>query len=194
MRIIEPYKKIDCIDINDLTRQQRILELELQMLQNEMKQVELMKSLQTSKQTIARCEKEAEDGEASSKEALQEALVSLPSQEFYYGSLSWQQSWALLDPQEPGAFLVRRSQSGDPRSPLAISFQRGDKAGGPTSIRVCLASGRWSLDSEARVPSSLLPSFASIPELIKYYSNPLITSNCLVKLTRGLRRTSSSQE
>ena len=49
MGIIEPYKKIDCIDINDLTRQQRILELELQMLQNEMKQVELMKSLQTKK-------------------------------------------------------------------------------------------------------------------------------------------------
>ena len=61
MGIIEPYKKIDCIDINDLTRQQRILELELQMLQNEMKQVELMKSLQTSQQTIARCEKEAQE-------------------------------------------------------------------------------------------------------------------------------------
>ena len=194
MGIIEPYKKIDCIDINDLTMQQRILELELQMLQNEMKQVELMKSLQTSRETITRCEKEEREGETGSQEALHQALASLPSQEFYHGSLSWQQSWALLDPQEPGTFLVRRSQSGDPRSPLAISFQRGDKAGGPTSIRVILASGRWSLDSEARVPSSLLPSFSSIPDLIKYYSNPLTTSNCVVKLTRGLRRKSQSQE
>ena len=193
MGIIEPYKKIDCIDINDLTMQQRILDLELQMLQNEMKQVELMKSLQTSRETIVRCEKEAETGEAGNKEAIEEALVSLPKQEFYHGRLSWQQSWALLDPQESGTFLVRRSQSGDPRSPLAISFQRGDKAGGPTSIRVILASGRWSLDSEAGVPSSLLPSFPSIPDLIKYYSNPLTTSNCLVKLTRGLRRKSSQE-
>ena len=192
MGIIEPYKKIDCIDINELGMQQRILELQLQMLHNEMKQVELIKSLQTSRETIISCEKEAE--EARSKEALQEALESLPGQEFYHGSLSWQQSWTLLDPQEPGTFLVRRSQSGDARSPLAISFQRGDKAGGPTSIRVCLASGRWSLDSEAGLPSSLLPSFSSMPELIKYYSNPLTTSNCLVKLTRGLKRKSLSRE
>ena len=193
MGIIEPYNKIATCSLQDLAMQQRVLELQLQMLQNEMKQVELLGSLAQTRDSIltsaASCEHKlapASDQELDTA-ALQEAAAALASCEYYHGAISWRTSWQLLAAAPPGTFLVRRSESRTSRHPYAISFQRGEVAGGATSIRVCLERGRWSLDCEARV-SPLLPSFSSLSELVAHYSCPLSTSSCLVKLGRGLPR------
>ena len=180
---IDPYKKMtvssECFDIEQLAIQQKLLRLQLEMIENELKQAEIFKSLQSSRQTILSCAV----ADTSDSDSLEAAIVTLSNCDFYHGSLSWQQSWKLLSKCSEGTFLIRKSQSQNPRFPFAISFQRDECEGGATSIRVSLNSGRWSLDCED-VLVSTMPSFSSITSLLQYYKDP--ANNCLVKLTDGL--------
>ena len=107
MGIIEPYNKIATCSLQDLAMQQRVLELQLQMLQNEMKQVELLGSLAQTRDSIltsaASCEHKlaaASDQELDTA-ALQEAAAALASCEYYHGAISWRTSWQLLESTSP---------------------------------------------------------------------------------------------
>ena len=179
---IDPYKKLtvssECFNIEQLAIQQKLLRLQLEMIENELKQAEMLKSLQSSRETILSCET------ISNSDALEAAIVQMSKCDFYHGSLSWQQSWKLLSKCSEGTFLIRKSQSQNPKFPFAISFQRRECEGGATSIRVSLTNGRWSLDCED-VLVSTMPSFSSMTSLLQYYKDP--ANNCLVKLSDGLK-------
>jgi hypothetical protein len=69
-----------------------------------------------------------------------------------------------------------------------LSFQRGEKEGGPTSVRIRLDRRRWSLDSQDSI-QDLIPSFTSIAGLIQYYVNLTLggAEGYPIKLRTGLR-------
>ena len=112
--------------------------------------------------------------------------ASITTCSFYHGPISWQESSKLLKSCSVGTFLARDSQ--DPKYMYSFSFQRGEKEGGPTSVRVCLDRGRWSLDSQESI-KDLMPSFTSIVCLIQYYVNLTVggAEDYPIKLRTGLR-------
>ena len=81
---------------------------------------------------------------------------------------------------------MRDSQ--DPKYMYSLSFQRGEKEGGPTSVRIWLDRGRWSLDSQDSI-QDLVPSFTSIVGLIQYYVKLTLcgVEDYPIKLRTGLR-------
>ena len=198
------YRKLTNEDSNSLSMEDEILRLRLEMeiMEYKMKQMELLTRSQRQEETSC-CNHNVEsskekikqnssiksmssirDEEMMNQESLNTALTQLASCEYYHGDMSWQQSWSLLNPTNPGTFLIRKSQSQNPRFPFALSFSRQCEAGGATSIRVCLARGEWSLDCEDQL-NKVLPSFSDIPALIQYYQDK---NNCLVSLSRGLKK------
>ena len=69
-----------------------------------------------------------------------------------------------------------------------MSFQRGEKSGGPTSIRIRLSQGRWSLDCQD-VLLGRLPTFSNIDDLLRYYIEISHRhKSCLITLSKGLAR------
>merc|ERR1711868_137486 len=74
---IDPYKKMtvssECFDIEQLAIQQKLLRLQLEMIENELKQAEIFKSLQSSRQTILSCSV----ADTSDSDSLEAAIVTL---------------------------------------------------------------------------------------------------------------------
>jgi len=180
------YKRIssDNMDIQQLTLQQKLLQLKLEIIENEIKQAEMLNNLQSTREPNKTCDKNLET--SRNNDALESALVMLSKCDYYHGSISWHESCLLLEHSRRGMFLVRKSQSNHPRYPFAISFQRGLNHGGAVSIRVVLDAGRWSLDCE-EPRSTKMPSFASLSNLIQFYKDLPQAENCLVQLTDGLK-------
>merc|ERR1711945_74526 len=122
--------------------QRRLMHLQVEMMETELKQLEILKKIQTDRETSLTC---SPSYQSRSEKALVESIIFLSRCDYFHGSLSWQESWSLLQGCEEGVFLVRRSQSENSQFPYSLSFQRGEKLGGPTSIRIRLSEGRWSL-------------------------------------------------
>ena len=123
---------------------------------------------------------------ASSSGTVPTSTPALSSCDYYFGPISWQKSSELLKDCSEGTFLVRDSQ--DPMFMYSLSFQRGEKEGGPTSIRIRLDRGRWSLDCQESL-HRLMPSFTSIGGLIQYYVDLTVGADedCPIMLRKSLR-------
>jgi len=83
---------------------------------------------------------------------------------WYYQYLDYQSSHALLANSSPGTFLLRDSQH--PGCNFTLSFQRHKE--GPTSIRIQLSGGKFFLDADERIRSSM-PKFNSVCKLVEHY-------------------------
>ena len=164
--------------------QKRLAHLQIEMVENELRQMEIMKKIQTDRESSLTCD----HYQSASEKALVESIKYLSKCDYFHGSLSWQESWTLLSSCSKGMFLVRRSHSQDSQFPYSLSFQRGEKLGGPTSIRIRLSHGRWSLDCQD-VLVGKLPTFNSIESLLRYYiAISASLQSCLIKLSQGLAR------
>ena len=161
----------------EVMMKQQLLTLQIEMLENEIKQAELMNKLVATQEIMDNLDNpnicENEEGVSSC--------------DYYHGPISWQESSELLEDCAAGTFLVRDSQ--DPQFLYSLSFQRGKKEGGPTSVRIRQDKGRWSLDSQESI-HHLMPSFSSTVDLIQYYVNLTLggAEDYPIKLRTGLRR------
>ena len=166
--------------------QQRLVQLQIEMMENEVRQMEIIKKIQADREISLTCQ---QSYQSTSEKALVESIKYLSKCDYFHGSLSWQEALTLLSCCTEGVFLVRRSHSQDSQFPYSLSFQRGEKLGGPTSIRIRLSDGRWSLDCQS-VLVGKLPTFTNIESLIRYYIE--ISSSLqpgLINLAKGLPRT-----
>ena len=168
-------------DMTDLHR--KLVQLQIEMMENELQQMEILKRIQT--ETSLTCK---QTYQSRSERALVESIMYLSKCDYFHGSLSWQESWTLLSSCSEGVFLVRRSLSRDSQFPYSLSFQRGAKLGGPTSIRIRLSDGRWSLDCQDILVGKL-PTFSNIDSLLRYYIaiSPSHQSS-VITLAKGLTR------
>ena len=147
--------------------------------------MEILKKIQTDRETSLTCQ---HTYQSTSEKALVESIKYLSKCDYFHGALSWQESWNLLSCCKEGVFLVRRSLSQDSQFPYALSFQRGEKFGGPTSIRIRLRDGRWSLDCQ-EVLVGKLPNFSNMESLLRYYiAISASLQPCLINLSQGLAR------
>ena len=170
-------------ELTDL--QQRLVQLQLEMMSNELRQMEILKKIQTDRETSLTC---LQSYQSTSEKALVESIKYLSKCDYFHGSLSWQESWTLLSSCSSGVFLVRRSLSQDSQFPYSLSFQRGAKLGGPTSIRIRLSDGRWSLDCQDILVGKL-PTFSNIDSLLSYYiAISASLQPCLINISKGLAR------
>merc|ERR1711915_1018585 len=162
---------------------QQLLTLQIQMLQNQMQQADLLRKLESTQNIIRNLEaKEGVEPTYTQKKELpnrMNGIDSITTCDYYHGPMSWQESSQLLNNSEEGTFLVR--DSSDPRFMYSLSFQRA-KNEGPTSVRIGLQDGRWSLDSDKTI-RHLMPSFSNLNMLIEYYVS---TEDGPVKLKKGL--------
>ncbi|KAJ8665022.1 hypothetical protein QAD02_006684 [Eretmocerus hayati] len=94
---------------------------------------------------------------------LAEARRRLQHSGWYHEGLSWQQSEALLKNASLGTWLMR--DSSDRRYTFAISVQTNR---GPTSVRVLYLMGKFRLDAEPHLASSM-PLFDCPIRMIEYY-------------------------
>jgi len=167
----------------DGAMKQQLLTLQIQMLQNQMQQADLLRKLESTQNIIRSLEaKEGVEPTYTHKKELSNCtneIDSITTCDYYHGPMSWQESSQLLNKSEEGTFLVR--DSSDPRFLYSLSFQRGNNEG-PTSVRIDLQDGRWSLDSDKTI-RHLMPSFSNINLLIEYYAS---TEDGPVKLKKGL--------
>merc|ERR1712183_287885 len=208
--VLEIYKKER--EQAEMMKKQQLLALQIEMIQNELKQSELIQKLQATEEKIQNCQtqnncqtkvetKRKIAHELCQQESVQERVASrmgsvstipesttsaLSSCDYYFGPISWQKSSELLKDCSEGTFLVRDSQ--DPMFMYSLSFQRGEKEGGPTSIRIPLDRGRWSLDCQESL-HRLMPCFTSIGGLIQYYVDLTVGGNedYPIKLRKGLK-------
>jgi len=88
----------------------------------------------------------------------------LAQSNWYYRNLDYQSSHALLANTTPGTFLLRDSQH--PGCHFTLSFQRQKE--GPTSIRIQLSGGKFFLDADEKIRSSM-PRFDTVCKLVEYY-------------------------
>merc|ERR1712142_424909 len=177
-------KKLLSMEQEEMAKKQKLIALQLEMLQNELKQAELIKKLEDTRNIINKLQSTSSDY-AEAKEKAPEETKSLTTCDYYHGPISWQDSVALLEDCEEGTFLVRDSQ--DPHFLYSLSFQRG-KSLGPTSVRIQYAGGIWRLDSHQSI-QDLMPSFPSIVDLVQYYVRlTRTTEDCPVRLRTGLSR------
>ena len=168
-------------DMTDL--QHKLVQLQIEMMENELQQIEILKRIQ--KETQVTCH---QTSQSRSELALVESIKYLSKCDYFHGSISWQQSWALLEGCGEGVFLVRRSQAENSEFPYSLSFQRGEKSGGPTSIRMRLSQGRWSLDCQ-EVLLGRLPTFSNIDDLLRHYIEMSARHQpCLITLSKGLAK------
>ena len=171
-------------EIQQLTMKHKLLKLQLEMIEAELRQAEMLKTLQSNRgQTTAVHEKNVKI--PTNSDALDTAIVELSKCDYYHGAMTSQHSWFLLAKCKKGTFLVRQSQTNHSRYPFAISFQRGVENGGAASIRICLDQASWRLDCQDP-GSNKEPSFSTISGLIQYYRDLPDTSDNLVKLTFAL--------
>jgi len=103
---------------------------------------------------------------------LTENMRKLEETCWFYGAMTFQESVDMLAASPAGTFIVR--DSSDPRYLFAMSVQRGcgqyDGAsdGGPTSVRIHYARGRFRLDADESI-RDVMPSFPSVVELMEHY-------------------------
>merc|ERR1711874_13967 len=162
----------------EMMKKQKLISLQIEMLQNELKQAQLMKKLEDTKEIISNLARSSESKET-------EEPKSLTSCNYYHGPISWQDSSELLQGCEEGTFLLRDSQ--DPHFLYTLSFQRGAEEG-PTSVRLGYGKEGWRLDSHQHI-QHLMPSFPSIVELVQYYRLLCSTSTGYpVRITTPLPR------
>jgi len=105
----------------------------------------------------------------------------------YYGQMSWQESETILARCSAGTFLVRDSQY--PGCHFSLSFQRGVSEG-PTSIRIQLNAGKFSLNADNEI-KPFMPQFDSIIELLGHYMIQGTSQSVPVLLTNPLCKSSS---
>ncbi|XP_008213832.1 uncharacterized protein LOC100677965 [Nasonia vitripennis] len=94
---------------------------------------------------------------------LADVRKTLQSCGWYHEGLSWQQSENLLKDAPIGRWLLR--DSSDSRYTFAISVQT---ARGPTSVRVFYFLGKFRLDAEPRLASTM-PLFETPIKMLEYY-------------------------
>ena len=106
---------------------------------------------------------------AAVKEILRVNRERLEECNWYYPTLTWNESAQLLQDTTPGTFLVRDSQ--DDRFLFSLSVQRSGKEG-PTSVRIHFNQrGKFKLDAEEEI-LTLMPEFPSVLDLIDHYLLP----------------------
>ena len=165
--------------------QQRLVQLQIEMMENEVRQMEIIKKIQADREISLTCQ---QSYQSTSEKALVESIKYLSKCDYFHGSLSWQESWTLLSKETEGVFLVRRSLSQDSQFPYSLSFQRGAKLGGATSIRIRLSEGRWSLDCQDILVGKL-PTFSNIDSLLRYYiALSASLKSSIINLSKGLAR------
>merc|ERR1711892_886628 len=171
----------------EVMKKQQLLSLQLELLQNELKQAELRKKLEATREVIHSLKCSSPSDKICKEVTIKPEAVSVSTCNYYHGPISWQESSELLEDCAEGTFLVRDSQ--DPQFLYSLSFQRGKKEGGPTSVRIRQEKGRWSLDSHESI-HHLMPSFSSTVDLIQYYVNLTVggSEDYPIKLRTGLRR------
>ena len=171
----------------DAGMKQKLLALQVEMLQTELQQAELIKKLEATQEKIYNINIDSKTVKNIKQKHNVSEVSSITTCDYYHGPISWQESSELLKSCSAGTFLVRDSQ--DPKYMYSLSFQRGEKEGGPTSVRIRLDRGRWSLDSQDSI-QDLMPSFTSIVGLIQYYVNLTLggAEDYHIKLRTGLRR------
>ena len=181
-RRMNQQRKLLNMEQEEMVKKQKLIALQLEMLQNELKQAELIKRLEDTQKIITNLESSHESKESEGAET-----QSLTTCDYYHGPISWQDSSQLLSACEEGTFLVRDSQ--DPNFMYSLSFQRGASEG-PTSVRLHYshAQGVWRLDSHQSI-HALMPSFPNIVDLVQYYVNLTNTNEDYpIKLRTGLSR------
>ncbi|XP_066986706.1 uncharacterized protein [Macrobrachium rosenbergii] len=82
---------------------------------------------------------------------------------WYWERLSWRQAETLLQSTSLGTFIVRESADTRYLYSLSVQTERG-----PTSVRIHYTTGKFRLDCESHMTSSI-PEFSSIINLIEYY-------------------------
>ena len=105
---------------------------------------------------------------AAVKEILRVNRERLEECNWYYPTLTWNESAQLLQDTTPGTFLVR--DSSDDRFLFSLSVQRSGKEG-PTSVRIHFQRGKFKLDAEEDI-LHLMPEFPSVLDLIDHYLLP----------------------
>jgi len=95
---------------------------------------------------------------------LSKCKKELVQSNWYFGGLDYQSSHALLASSSPGTFLLRDSQH--PGCHFTLSFQRQED--GPTSIRIQLYGGKFFLDADDKIQSSM-PRFDTVCQLVEHY-------------------------
>ena len=98
-------------------------------------------------------------------EVLKRNKAKLEQCMWYYPTLRWNESSALLENTPPGTFLVR--DSADVRFLFSLSVQRSVEEG-PTSVRIHFQDGKFKLDAVDSI-LGLMPKFSSVVELIDHY-------------------------
>lgn len=94
---------------------------------------------------------------------------------FYFGRLSASEASRKLATRAAGTFLLR--DSSDQRFLFAVSVQTSR---GPTSVRLARdESGRFRLDCD-RSQRPLMPTFASVVDLVQYYFRPSTDRQCVL--------------
>ncbi|CAL4095034.1 unnamed protein product, partial [Meganyctiphanes norvegica] len=82
---------------------------------------------------------------------------------WYWSEMSWQQAVTLLQPCSVGTFLLRDSYNARFLYSLSVQTERG-----PTSVRIHYSGGKFRLDCESHMASTI-PDFTCIVQLLQYY-------------------------
>ena len=107
--------------------------------------------------------------------------------DWYYPTLTWNESAQLLRDAAPGTFLVR--DSSDDRFLFSLSVQRSGKEG-PTSVRIHFQRGKFKLDAEEDI-LHLMPEFPSVLDLIDHYLLPPGGAAAMSKEEQAIARATS---
>ena len=78
-------------ELTDL--QQRLVQLQIEMMENEVRQMEILKKIQTDRETSLTCQ---HSYQSTSEKALVESIKYLSKCDYFHGSLSWQEALTLL--------------------------------------------------------------------------------------------------
>merc|ERR1711892_1092111 len=109
----------------EVMKKQQLLSLQLELLQNELKQAELRKKLEATQEVIysLKC------SSPNDKVTYIPEAVSVSSCDYYHGPISWQESSELLEDCAEGTFLVRDSED------QPVSGYARTRAGGAWILR-----------------------------------------------------------
>ncbi|XP_076069462.1 uncharacterized protein LOC143041454 isoform X2 [Oratosquilla oratoria] len=101
--------------------------------------------------------------ESDDRRVLMATKKALETCGWYYAHMSWQQAEVLLRASAIGTFIIRNSADQRYQYSLSVQTERG-----PTSVRIQFTRGKFRLDSDSRMESSM-PEFSSVIRLIEYY-------------------------
>merc|ERR1712098_557842 len=89
---LNQQKKLLSMEQEEMAKKQKLIALQLEMLQNELKQAELIKKLEDTRNIINKLQSTTSDCAEAKEEKAPEEAKSLTTCDYYHGPISWQDS------------------------------------------------------------------------------------------------------